>query len=154
MKIDPERLLSSKDTNGSIIELDNFIAALCSYGEDLDKLTEEQKQFYYNQCLEREVNIGGFSLYFVNSSGGFAQQTVQSLRAIGANNTANIVQKAIDQFPYKNVPENRIERQEVWETIQETAHPIWEELDQMFYKYEDDLNTLNLEFVKKHKDKF
>jgi hypothetical protein len=51
-----ETLLSSDNTNKSIIELDNFIGDLCAYGDNMDKLTEPQKQFYYNQCLEREIN--------------------------------------------------------------------------------------------------
>ena len=89
-KLDLEKLLSSDDTNGSIIELDNFIGELCSYGDEMDKLTEEQKLFYYNQCLEREINNGGFNQYFFNSSGDFAHKTIQSLQTIGANKTADI----------------------------------------------------------------
>ena len=153
-KLDLEKLLSSDDTNGSIIELDNFIGELCSYGDEMDKLTEEQKLFYYNQCLEREINNGGFNQYFFNSSGDFAHKTIQSLQTIGANKTADILQKAIDQFPNSNVPEDRTERQEILEQIEETADVVWEDLDQKFFSYEDDLNTLNIEFVRKNKDKF
>ena len=153
-KLDLEKLLSSDDLNSSIIELDNYIGELCSYGDEMDKLTEEQKLFYFNQCLEREINNGGFNQYFFNSSGDFTHQTVQSLLTIGANKTANILQKAIDQFPAKNTPKDRTERQEILEQIEETATPIWEELDQKFFTYEDDLNTLNIEFIRKNKDKF
>ncbi len=153
-KLDLEKLLSSDDINGSIIELDNFIGELCSYGDDMDKLTEEQKLFYYNQCLEREINNGGFNQYFFNSSGDFAHLTVQSLLTIGANKTADILQNAINQFPDKTAPQDRTERQNILEQIEETADPIWEELDQKFFAYEDDLNTLNIEFVRKYKDKF
>jgi hypothetical protein len=153
-KIDLEKLLSTDDINGSIIELDNYIGDLCLYGDKMEKLTEEQKQFYYNQCLEREVNNGGFNQYFFNSSGDFSHRTILSLQTIGANKTADILQKAIDQFPNGNVPIDRTERQEIVAQIQETANPIWEELDQNFFTYEDDLNTLNIEFVRKNKDKF
>ena len=120
----------------------------------MDKLTEQQKQFYYNQCLEREINNGGFNQYFFNSSGDFSHKTIQSLLAIGANKTAEILQKAIDQFPNGNVPEDRTKRQDILEQIQETADPFWEELDQKFFTYEDDLNTLNIEFIRKNNDKF
>ena len=149
-----ETLLSSDDTNESIIELDNFISELCSYGENMDKLTEPQEQFYYNQCLEREINNGGFNQYFINSSGDFAHQTIQSLIAIGANTTADILQKAINQFPDKKVPQDRDERIEIVEQIEETATEIWEELDEKVFEYEDDLNTLNLSFVRQHKSDF
>jgi hypothetical protein len=153
-KLDLEKLLSSDDINRSIVELDNHIGELCSYGDEMNKLTEPQKQFYYNQCLEREVNNGGFNLYFYNSTSEFAQLTVQSLRIIGADITADILQKAIDQFPDKKVPHNRTERQEILEKIQDLATPIWDKLEQKFFAYEDDLNILNIEFVRQHKDKF
>jgi len=139
-----ETVLSSDDINGSIVELDNFIGDLCSYGDDMDKLTEPQKQFYYNQCLEREINNGGFNQYFINSSGDFSHKTIQSLIVIGANTTADILQKAIDQFPDKKVPQDRDERIELVEQIEETANEFWEKLDQKFFEYADDLNTLNL----------
>jgi hypothetical protein len=149
-----ETLLSSDDTNGSIIEIDNIIGDLCSYGDDMVKLTEPQKQFYYNQCLEREINNGGFNQYFINSSGDFAHQTIQSLTAIGATTTADILQKAIDQFPDKKVPQDRDERIELVEQIEETANEVWEELDGKFFEYADDLNTLNLNFIRQHKADF
>ena len=147
-------LLSSEDKNESIIELDNFIGDLCSYGDNMEILSEPQKQFYYNQCLEREVNNGGFNQYFYNSSGDFAHQTIQSLKAIGAYKTSEILQKAIDQFPEGKVPTDREERIELVEQIEEEANEIWEELDQQFFQYSDDLSTLNLNFVKNHKAEF
>ena len=149
-----DSLLSADDTNGSIIELDNFIGELCDYGDDYGKLTEPQKLFYFNQNLEREINNGGFNQYFCNSSGDNAHETILSLKAIGADKTANILQKAIDQFPDKKVPKDRDERTEIVEQIEELADEVWEELDQKFFTYEDDLNTLNIEFIRKNKDKF
>src|SRR5687767_5733267 len=122
-----EELLNSDDTNTSIIDLDNFIGELCNYGDDMEVLTEPQKNFYLNQNLEREINNGGFNQYFINSSGDFAHETVKSLKLISANHTADILQKAIDQFPYKKVPKDRDERIETVEEIEETANEVWEE---------------------------
>ncbi len=144
-------LLNADNINASIIELDNFIGDVCNYGDEMDKLTEPQKLFYLNQNLEREVNNGGFNQYFVNSIGDFAQETIWSLKGIGADKTAAILQKAIDQFPGKTVPKDRDERIKIIEQIEEAANEVWQELDQMFFKYEDDLNKLNIEYVKKHK---
>ena len=149
-----EGLLNSEDPNSGVIELDNFIGELCDYGDNYGKLTEPQKLFYLNQNLEREINNGGFNQYFCNSSGENAHETVLSLKAIGADKTADILQKAIDQFPDKKVPKDRDERIEIVENIEDKATQVWTELDQRFYVYEDDLNTLNIEYVKKHKDFF
>lgn len=149
-----DALLSADNKNDSIITLDNFICELCEWGDNMDALTDSQKNFYFNQNLEREINNGGFNQYFVNSSGDFAHETILSLKAIGADKTADILQQAINHFPDKSVPKDRDTRIETVEQIQDTANDAWEELDQKFFEYQDDLNSLNLDFVKKHKDKF
>ena len=152
--LDLDSLLSSADTNNTVIKLDNHICKLCSWGDDLERLTPPQKHFFFNQNLEREINNGGFNQYFYNSSGDYAHETLASLQAIGTNTNADILQQAIDQFPSSNVPKNRQERQNVLEQIAAKAKEVWENLDQKFYAYEDDLNELNLQYVKQHRRSF
>ena len=153
-KLDLDSLLSSTDTNSSVIEFDNYICKLCSWGDNLERLTQPQKNFFFNQNLEREINNGGFNQYFYNSSGDYAQETLTSLQAIGANKTADILRQAIDQFPSSTVPKDRQERQNLLEQIEANANEVWEQLDQMFYVYEDNLNELNLQYVKQHRNSF
>jgi SpoVK/Ycf46/Vps4 family AAA+-type ATPase len=150
-----EELLKAENLNDSIIEIDDFVSELCQWGEDLDKLTDPQKNFYFNQCLEREVNNGGFSLYFTNSSGGYAHQTVETLKLIGATNFAKILQKAIDKFPNKVVPQDWEKRKEIVEKLEEkNDDETWEKLDDKFYEYPDDLNRLNINYITKNKNFF
>lgn len=149
-----DELLSSSNINRSIIEIDNFVSKVCSYGQKVDKLSEPQKQFWYNQNIEREVNNGGFNQYFINSSGDFAHENVLSLKTIGANKTADILQQAIDQFPDKQVPKNRNDRIKIIEQIDEKARKSWNQLTQKFLEYKDNLNILNMNFVKANKDQF
>jgi len=153
-KPDIDKLLNSENINGSIIELDNYIAALCGYGVNMDLLTDPQKNFYYNQNLEREINNGGFNQFYLNSSGDFAPETIDSLRLIGANKTAMIVERANNQFPDKKIPKDRAARQEILAQIEDKANEIWEELDQKFFAYEDDLNSLNIDYVRKNRNEF
>jgi len=153
-KIDIDKILASDNVNKSIIEIDNFVCELCSWGDEMDKLTEPQRFFYFNQNLEREVNNGGFEQYFFNSSGDFSHETLISLKVIGANKTAGILQEAINQFPNQSVPKDREERQAVLEEIGERANDIFDMLDQRFFSYEDDLNALNINYVRENKDKF
>jgi hypothetical protein len=153
-KPDIEKLINSENINGSIIQLDNYISTLCEYGDNMDLLTDPQKAFYYNQNLEREINNGGFNQFYFNSSGNFAHETIDSLKAIGANKTSEIVKKANDQFPDKKVPKDRAERQNALSLIEEKANEIWEELGQKFFVYEDDLNSLNMGYIKKNYNKF
>ena len=139
------------DTDKLLSDLDDYLCRLSSYGAALEKLTEPQKTFYFNQLLEKEVNNGGFNQYFYNSSGNFAHETITSLRQINANKTADILQLAIDQFPNAIVPKDRLERQQVLQSIEEKAGEVWERLDQLFYKYEDNLYELSIEFVKQNR---
>lgn len=153
-KLDLDTLLSSADINNSIIELDSYICKLCLWGDNLDGLTQPQRNFFFNQNLEREINNGGFNQYFYNSSGDYAHETLTSLQAIGANKTADILRQAIDQFPNSIVPKDRQERQNVLGQIEAKANEEWEHLDQKFYAYEDDLNELNLQYVKQNRASF
>lgn len=136
------------------MEIDYALSVFCEYGDRMDKLTEPQKNFYFNQNFEREVNNGGFNQYFFNSSGNFVHETVHSLNAIGASKTSGILQKAINQFPDKTVPKDRVQRAELLEKIESKANLIWEELDEKFYTYAEDLDSLNMDYIKRNKDKF
>ena len=152
-KPDIDNLLLN-DTDKLIMDLDTYLCELSSYGDELEKLTEPEKTFYYNQYLEKEINNGGFNQYFYNSSGDFAHQTLISLRQINAIKTADILQLAIDQFPNSIVPKDRSERQEILETIEEKADEVWEQLDKRFLEYEDNLYDLNIEFIKQNRSSF
>jgi len=147
-------LLGSDDTTTAIIELDNFIGQISDYGDAMDRLTRGQRTFFLNQNLEREVNNGGFDQFFVNSSGDFAHETIESLEAIGAAKTADILRQAIDAFPGSRVPKDREERITL---VTETVSPNsdrWRGLDERFFAYEDPLTDLNLAFIRANIDEF
>lgn len=147
-------LLASGDTDKLIIELDTYINKICDYGDSLEKLNQLQKTFYFNQQLEREINNGGFDQYFVNSSGSFAHEAVLSLIQIGANKTADILQLAIDEFPDSIVPKEELERREIMEKFEEKVEQVWNQLDEKFLAYEDNLYELNLLFIKQNVSSF
>ena len=147
-------LLSSNNTDKLILELDDYICKLCEYGSAIEKLSETQKMFFFNQNLEREINNGGFHQFFLNSSGSFAHETIASLNAIGANKTSLILQEAIEQFPSSTVPKKEALRREVMEKIEDKADEIWHKLDEKFYSYEENLYDLNIEYIKQNQISF
>jgi hypothetical protein len=149
-KPDIKLLLASPNLNNSIIEMDDYVSALGEWGYNLPALSHPQKVFYFNQELEREVNNGGFWQYFRNTSGNFANETIKTLKDIDANKTSKILESAIELFPDKKVPADRDLRNKLIDDIEADAKEKWNELDQQFFKYEDDLNKLNIEFIKKN----
>jgi hypothetical protein len=146
-----DALLASTDSNGSIIELDNYICKLCAWGKQVEKLSAPQRVFYLNQELEREVNSGGFESFFYNSYGTYANETTSTLRVVGANQFAELLQQAINVFPNGHVPKDINERKNLMDSF---VDDTWTQLDQKFYAYPENLNELNLEYVRKHKDSF
>ena len=58
-------------------------------------LTQEEKYVLAVEALEREVNNGGYSQFFSNSSSEWAGTIVAALRAIGCPKTADITDKAV-----------------------------------------------------------
>ena len=60
------------------------------------ELTDEESYVVAVEALEREVNNGGYSQFFLNSSGEYADVIEAALRAIGCPKTADITREAID----------------------------------------------------------
>ncbi len=147
-------LLQRQDAVTAITAIDDFICGSCTSDDDVSMLTVPQLYFMLNQEFERQVNNGGFEQFFSNWSGDHSYLTVDSLRAIGANATADLLRKAIDQFPNASVPTDHIERNLAIESIREIAEPLWVLLDKQFFEYRDNLDELNLNFVKNNIDYF
>ena len=139
------------DQNAFIIDLFTAIDERCEYGDAMKKLNEHERLFYITQTLEQEVNNGGFSQYFYNSSGNFANEVVDAFTQIGAHKTAEICKKAVAVFN-GHVPEDREERQSLLESLD--CEDIFDECDNAFFNYEDDLEALNYAYIMNHRKFF
>jgi len=71
--------------------------------------------------LEAEVNNGGFDLYYFNSGGVLAEQTVEALDAIGAYETASILSAANRDVGQLPLPKDRDERSSRLDEISQTS---------------------------------
>lgn len=144
-------LLDLNDPNAAIMQIDDAIVNLSDNGDNITVLSDPQRTFFFNQLFEKEINNGGFRQYFFNSCGGFAHQTVASLELVGARKTADLLKHAIDLFPEALVPVDLDARRQQLTEIEDLAESKWELLEQEFYEYEENLNILNLEFVKRNR---
>jgi len=132
------------------ISMFEFICQITDYGEDISELSQPQKNFYYIQLLEAEINNGGFDQYFFNSAGEFAQETILALGEINAIKTVTILQSAIECFPNKIAPKDRFDRQTAMEEIN-NREESFDVLDEKFYKYEDNITVLLSDYIIKNK---
>lgn len=139
-------------------EIDTFVedafaavAAKCADGDRMDALNPHERVFYVVQTLEQEVNNGGFSQFFYNSSGDLANELVDAFTAIGAVKTAAICQRAVAAFRGA-VPTDRARRQEQMEGMR--CDKLWDKCDDAFYEYEDDLESLSRTYLQNHPESF
>ncbi len=146
-----------EDENQFVISMYLYIAEKCAYGDNMEKLNDEQKVFYITQALEAEVNNGGFSQFFFNSDGCFGNELVAAFEKIGAMKTAEICKKAVSIYG-DSVPTDRAERENVLipedEKEEERIEEILNECDDAFFEYEDDLIALNYQFIVDNKESF
>jgi hypothetical protein len=137
LNVDAEKITRIGEIIGKKIpEKDNF-----------SNLNEFEKTFIYLDVLEDSVTNGGFIQFFFNSSGQFTHEVFQAYLTIKAENTVDILTKAIYLFPVIPVPKNlRIRQQILME--KDTNIDLWDELDTQFYKYEDNIISLTLAYVR------
>lgn len=139
------------DKNALILDTFSAIDEKCEYGDTMEKLNEHERIFYITQILEQEINNGGFSQFFYNSSGDYSNEIVDAVTKIGAYKTAEICKKALAVFNGK-VPTDREERQNLLESL--TCEDIFDKCDNAFYDYEDDLEALNYAYIMKYRKFF
>lgn len=156
-KEQPKSIWEIEDKDELIMELLGQIEEKCDYGENMTTLNEQERIFYITQQLEMEVNNGGFSQFFYNSSGDFSNELVKAFEEIFAYHTAGICQKAIDAFG-REIPVDRDEREELLDELEgeeaDKLDEILSECDDAFYEYKEDLTKLNYEYVMRNKEAF
>ena len=138
-----------EDETDFIIALDEYVGEKCNHGDAMERLSAQERIFYITQSLEMEVNNGGFSQYFFNSSGDFANELVAAFTEIGALSTAEICKKAVAIFGGE-VPADTFDRDDVISDNEEFEE-ILNECDDAFYEYPDALTALNYEYVMKNR---
>jgi len=149
-----EDIWKFEDETDLVIALDNYIAGKCSYGSKTELLSSPERIFFICQTLEREINNGGFSQFYFNSSGNFAAETPDALSEIGANRTSEIVRQANSLF-VKGLNKDRLQCEKMFnEFLTEETEEKLNSLDNDFYKYEDNLLKLNYDYVMKNKENF
>ena len=147
-----EHIWNLTDTNNFVVAMTEHLNNKTQYGEDMSALSEAERIFYITQTLEMEVNNGGFSQFFFNSSGDFANEVVSAFEKIGATKTAEICKTAVSIYG-ESVPLDRDERESLLIDNDE-VDDILNDCDNAFFEYEDDLTALNYQFIINNKDSF
>jgi hypothetical protein len=142
-----EIALLVNDDAKKINRIGEIIGKKITEKDDFSNLNEFEKTFIYLDILEQNVTDGGFIQFFFNSSGQYTHEVFQAYHAIKAENTVDILTKAIYLFPEMPVPKNLKVRQQIL-MEKDSNIDLWDEVDTEFYKYEDNIISLTLAYVR------
>jgi len=151
---DIDATLKTERRDQIITKIDIYLNKKCNYGQNIGKLNDSQRVLLIIENLEREVNNGGFHQFYINSSGNYANETIDALTRIGALKTAEIVRTANSEFKNGLVPTDRGKRFSEVQNIAQKAEKNWSKCNLDFYEYEDNLTELLISFVIQHKNDF
>lgn len=115
----------------------------------MEGLSEEERIILAIEALEREVNNGGYSQFFINSP-EYAATIVQSLRRIGCSTTAEITQKAltvVQQHPAVWESQRRI-----WED-NEKWFEVHHECNSLYFEHPENIEVQLFEFIKANRSR-
>ena len=122
--------------------------------EDFAAQSGPQRVFSAIWAVESEVNNGGFSQYFVNSSAETVPFVAEALDIIGAPKTAAICRRAISiAFPAGIPATTKAIRSAAAHFPGETMEKL-EPLDQEFFAYPHSLTDLLFAYVAEHPEEF
>lgn len=155
--IDINSILELTDITEAEMQIDGYLNQKSAFGDELERLTAQEKNFLFVENLLREINNGGFNQGFYNSSGDHAHETIAALDEIGAVKISVIVKQAISIWPQGNVPKDRSVRQDILLEIEDSANSNWAKLDNLFYTdgdYLDDYPELLIDYVRKNIENF
>jgi hypothetical protein len=128
-----------------------------------DDLSEEEIIVLAIEALEREVNSGGYSQFFVNSSREFTPIIVHALLRIDCPKTAEITKNAIKAVGFEGLApialaaalesfseefESRNSQNQAIDAIEKKL----DECDQQYYRSGEDIGSKLIEFVKANKN--
>jgi hypothetical protein len=139
--------------NGILVALS--MSDKTSFGRDeFETQSIPQKVFSSIWAVEAEVNNGGFSQYFLNSSSETAGFVAEALERIGAMRTADICRRAVAiAFPL-GIPADS-------DAINTAATHFSEEIEEKlnalnleFFQYPQDLTALLFSYVSKYPEEF
>lgn len=153
MKTIDEMLKKLPNNQKRLIELDRYVFEL-EQSKGFGNLTNTEKVVFCIENLENEVNNGGFNQFFFNSSGDYWRKTQEALQTIGALKTHDIFTNALSVFPNSTPSIDWGVRQNEVINLTVEKNAFLNDLDRQFYKYEDNIGELLLDYVGSHLENF
>ncbi|MDQ7961302.1 DMP19 family protein [Flavobacterium lindanitolerans] len=148
-------ILNQENEEEIILQIGEIIWHKLDYNyENISNLSEVEKTFVFVDILEGQVNNGGFDQFFFNSSGDYTYEVLKAYENIGAYKTAKLIYEAIRIFPQNPISKDTQTRREIMKSLNEGISEKWDQLDDTFYEYEDNIIKLLVEYFKENNKQF
>jgi HEAT repeat protein len=160
-----ERYLSSREravakgaAEGMVVSqgLQGFRERMWKLLEDhgFNALTIPQRQYFAVMDFDGEVNNGGLTQYFFNSSGDSWRAAQAGLEAMGSTERLAILCEAVTKFGAAGPSENRAERMRQLSKIERADENAFDKLDSRYYKCTEVISVMAMRYVLKNPDAF
>ena len=104
-----------------------------SLDHGLSTLSDQEQVLLLVWGYSVAIDDGGHASFFYNSFGEHSLETTQALRQMGSLDFASILDRAIDQFPLRNVPVDIDDRNALLEELPESADLAMRACDDDYY---------------------
>ncbi len=104
--------------------------------------------------FDGEVNNGGLSQYFFNSSGDYWREALAGLEAMGASERATILKEAAAKFDAEAPSKNRDQRQNQLAKLARKDDALFDALDSRYYASKEVIDVVMTKYVIKNAQAF
>jgi Domain of unknown function (DUF4375) len=115
-------------------------------------LDQDERIVLAVEALEREVNNGGYSQFFINSSREYTPIIADSLQRIGCPRTAEITQEAIGALRLRELADSEIESE--MERQNPERDTVLEGCDKRYFKESEAIAEHLFAYIKTHPGSF
>ena len=134
------------------VVLSNLAALGHPWQVDFEELSPAEQTFLCIWEFEGEVNNGGFSQYYFNSSGDHAHRIIEDLRQICAIETSDLVIQAHRLWPHSTISPTMEDRRHTLAHDGFVSDRRWDSLDAQFFEYRDNLSKKMYDYLAANRD--
>lgn len=117
-------------------------------------LTTEQQHYKAVLILDAEVNNGGHSQYFFNSSGDQWQSALEGLKAMGFKERLSVFEDVLKLFGEDGLTVDRSKRSGQLADVYTEHEESFDELDGRYYQSEENVEVMMMRYVVRNAEAF
>lgn len=114
-----------------------------------DSISIQEKNFVYIDIFEGTVTKGGFYNFFF-TNGHYTKQCIAAYKAIKANKTAQLIEQAYKLINNIALDVDKTDRESIILNSSVKTIKEWERLDLILDQYEEDIETLIVDYIKQN----